>query len=199
MTGSIPVANTDDIMKWRHMEWPAYGPPLQDDDLDDYQIGLEDVEGCTIKVTPVSEPGSLVEVRHLFRRLYGEPGERGTLNPYVAKCRRLRGSALLNPKDSQEHSYATGLIDYRYWPSLKLGYIENVRVSRRMRRKGLGVKLINFAIDHMRSKDVQRIYSFAVNPEGFRLLSSAGFSAEPPENPERSWQRWFFRNIDQAS
>ena len=178
-------------MIWRNMEWPAYGPPLQEDNLDDHQTGLDDAEEYRIEVTRVSEPGSAVEVRSLFHRLYGEPGGCSTLNPYVAKYRRLRGSALPNSKDSQEYGYVTGTIDYRHWPSLKLGYIENVRVSSRMRRKGLGVKLINFAIDYMHRKGVQRIYSFAVNPEGFSLLSSAGFIAEPPEDPERAWQRWF--------
>ncbi len=74
---------------------------------------------------------------------------------------------------------------------MKLGYIENVRVSARMRHKGLGVKLTNFAIDCMRRKGVQRIYSFAVNPEGFSLLTSDRFIAEPPEEPERAWKRWF--------
>ncbi len=178
-------------MTWRNMEWPAYGPPLQDDDLDDHQIGLEEAEECRIEVSRVSEPGSLVEVRSLFYRLYGEPGEHNTPNPYLAKYRRLRGSALPCPKDNQEYGYVTGTVDYKYWPSLKLGYIENVRVSARMRHKGLGVKLTNFAIGYMRRKGVQRIYSFAVNPEGFSLLTSAGFIAEPPEDSERAWKRWF--------
>ena len=90
-------------MIWRNMEWPAYGPPLQEDNLDDHQTGLEDTEEYRIEATRVSEPGSAVEVRSLFRRLYGEPGECSTLNPYVAKYVRLRGSALPHSKDSQEY------------------------------------------------------------------------------------------------
>ena len=189
-------------MKWRNMEWPAYGPPLQDDNLDDHQPELEDTEDTKeyrIEVTRVSEPGSAVEVRSLFRGLYGEPGQCSALNPYVAKYRRLRGSALPNSTDGQKHGYVIGTVDYRYWLSLKMGYIENVRVSTRMRQKGLGVKLTNFAIDCMRRKGVQRIYSFAVNPEGFSLLTSAGFIGEPPEDPKRTWKRWFLYNIDQTN
>jgi len=178
-------------MIWRNLEWPAYGPPRQEDNLERNQEGLADVEEYNIEVTRVSEPGPVIEVRNLFRRLYGEPDECGTLNPYIARCRRLRGSALPDSKNSQEYGYVTGTVDYRYWPSLKLGYIENVQVSSNMRRRGLGVKLVDFALDYVRSRGIQRIYSFAVNPEGFHLLESSGFVAEPPDDSERPWQRWF--------
>lgn len=175
----------------RNMEWPAYGPPRQEDDLEGCQEGLADAEEYKIEMTRVSEPGPVIEVRDLFRRLYGELDECGTPNPHAAKYRRLRGRALPESRDSQEYGYVTGTVDYRYWPSLKLGYIESVKVSSRMRRKGLGLKLVDFALDHMRSRGIQRTYSFAVNPEGSGLLESAGFVPEPPDNSERPWRRWF--------
>ena len=155
-----------------------------------------DVEEYRIEVTRVSEPGPVIEVRNLFRRLYGEPDECGTLNPYIARCRRLRGSALPDSKNSQEYGYVTGTVDYRYWPSLKLGYIENVQVGSNMRRRGLGLKLVDFALDYVRSRGIQRVYSFAVNPEGFHLLESSGFAAEPPDDSERPWQRWFSISVE---
>jgi N-acetylglutamate synthase-like GNAT family acetyltransferase len=132
-----------------------------------------------------------IEVRDLLHRLYGETDTRGTSNPYVAKYTRLRANALPESRDSQEYGHVVGTVDYRYWPSLKLGYIENVRVSPNIRRKGLGIKLVDFALDYMRSSGIRRIYSFAVNPEGSGLLESAGFAPEPPENAERPWRRWF--------
>ena len=182
-------------MIWRNLEWPAYGPPRKEDKLEGSQEGLDDAEEYKIKVNSVSEPGPVIEVRNLFRRLYGEPNECDKPNPYIARYKRLRGSALPESKNSREYGYVTGTVDFRYWPSLKLGYIENVQVSSNMRRKGLGNKLVSFALDYMRPKGIQRIYSFAVNREGFRLLESSGFTAEPPDNSERSWQRWFSRNI----
>ena len=181
-------------MVWRNLEWPAYGPPRKEDKLAGGEEGLDDVEEFIIKVNSVSESGPVIEVRNLFRRLYGEPDECDTPNPYIARYIRLRGSAFPESKDSQKYRYVTGTVDFRYWPSLKLGYIENVQVGSNMRRKGLGNKLVSFAFDYMRSKGIQRTYSFAVNQEGFHLLESSGFAAEPPDNSDRSWQRWFFKN-----
>jgi len=161
-------------------------------------VGPAAVGKCDIALSRISEPGPVVEVRILFRRLYGEPGKYDAPNPYVATCERQRGSALVNAKADREHSPVGGIIDYRYWHSLELGYIENVQVGSEMRRQGLGAKLIDFAVDHMCGKDVRRVYSFAASQPGFRLLTRAGFTAEPPENPELSWKRWFFHNIERS-
>ena len=153
-----------------------------------------------IEVARISEPGPTVEVHNLFHRLYSEPQERGTTsNPYVAKYRRLRAKVLPRFRGSQDDNCVAGSVEYRYWPSLKLGYIENAYVSAEIRRKGLGVKLINFAVNYMRRKGSHRIYAFAVNSEGCGLLASAGFAHEPPEDPESPWRRWFFYNIDQTN
>jgi GNAT superfamily N-acetyltransferase len=172
------------------MGWPAYGPPRQEDDLEGSGKGPARVEEYSIEVTGVSEPGPVIEVRDLLYRLYGKPNEVSTQNPYVASYTRLRGSAIPKSRDSQAQGHVTGTVDYGYWPSLKLGYIENVRVRPDMRRKGLGLKLVDFALDYLRSRGIRRIYSFAVNPEGFVLLESAGFVPEPPEDSERPWRRW---------
>jgi len=177
-------------MVWNDMGWPAYGPPRQEDDLEGSGNGPPHIEEYRIEVTGVSEPGPVIEVRDLLYRLYGKPNEVGTQNPYVASYRRLRGSAIPKSGGSQAQGHVTGTVDYGYWPSLKLGYIESVRVHSDMRRKGLGLKLVDFALDYLRSRGIRRIYSFAVNPEGFILLESAGFVPEPSENSEYPWRRW---------
>jgi len=148
-----------------------------------------------IEVTRISEPGPTVEVRSLFNKLYSESQEGETLNPYLAKYQRLRARVLTHSKGSQGGNCVAGSVEYRYWPCLKLGYIENARVSPEMRRKGLGVKLINFAVNYMRREGSLHIYAFAVNPEGYGLLTNTGFAHEPPENPASPWRRWFFYNI----
>jgi len=161
--------------------------------------GSVDLGEYRIEVARISEPGPTVEVHNLFHRLYSEPQERGTTNPYVAKYQRLRARILPRSKGSQGDSFVAGSVEYRYWPCLDLGYIENARVSPEMRRRGLGVKLINFAVNYMRRKGNHRIYAFAVSPEGCGLLTSAGFAHEPPENSASPWRRWFFYNIGQTS
>jgi len=161
--------------------------------------GSVDLEEYRIEVTRISEPGPTVEVRSLFNKLYNEPQEPGTTNPYVAKYRRLRARVLPRSRGGQSDNCVAGSVEYRYWPCLKLGYIENARVSPEIRQRGLGVKLINFAVNHMRREGSHHIYAFAVNPEGCSLLTSAGFAYEPPENPASPWRRWFFYNIVQTS
>lgn len=158
-----------------------------------------DLAEYRIEITRISEMGPTVEIRNLFHRLYSEPQERRTANPYVAEYRRLRARALLHSGGNQSGNCVAGSVEYRYWPCLKLGYIENVHVSPEMRRRGLGVKLINFAVNYMRRKGSHRIYAFAVNSEGCGLLASAGFAHEPSEDPESPWRRWFFYNIDQTN
>jgi GNAT superfamily N-acetyltransferase len=144
-----------------------------------------------IEVTGLSELGPTVEVNRLFHRLYGAPQECGVPNPYVAKYRRFRARASPRLKDSQNYNHTTGIIDYRYWPDLKLAYIEDAHVISNMRHKGLGVRLMNFAVTYLRQLGSQYIYAFSVNPEGFRLLANAGFVEEKPENLANPWRRWF--------
>jgi len=175
----------------REIGWPDYGLPKQEDDLEACREGPIHVEECRIEVTGLPEPGPVIEVRDLLCRLYGRPDEVGARNPYVAVYKRLRGCALQQSGDSKAHNYVIGIVDYGYWPSLTLGYIENVRIHPDMRQKGLGLRLVDFALDYLRSKGVQRVYSLAVNPEGFGLLERAGLVPEPPENSECLWRRWF--------
>lgn len=178
-------------MVWRDMGWPAYGSQPQEDDLEPYPKDTPQTGEYRIEVSEASEPGTVVEIRDLLCRLYGKPDECGEQNPYLASYRRLKGTALPRSADSQAHKHIIGIVDYVYWPSLNLGYIESVRVRSDMRQKGLGMTLLNFALDYMRSREIRRIYSFAVNSEGNRLLGSAGFVPEPPDDPERPWRRWF--------
>ena len=183
------------MIRWRG----RFSPFSEEDYLEESQEDLVNMEGYCVKVSGLFESGPAVEVHNLFRRLYGEPQECGPPNPYVAKYRRLRASVIPHLENSQDYDYTTGSIEYRYWPDLKLSYIENVYVSAEMRRKGFGVKLINFAVNYLRHQGSQRIYGFSVNPVGFRLLASAGFISEPPENPAYRWRRWFSYNIDQIN
>jgi len=169
---------------WRN----GFSEPQKEDSVD--------LEEYRIEVTRISEPGPTVEVHNLFNKLYSEPPERGTTKPYVAKYQRVRARVLAHSKDSQGDNCVAGNVEYRYWPCLKLGYIENACVSPEMRRRGFGVKLINFAVNYMRREGSHHIYAFAVNPEGCSLLTSAGFTHETPENPATPWRRWFFYNID---
>jgi len=179
-------------MVWHDIRWPDYGLPRQEDDLEGCLEGPASVEEYWIEVTEVFEPGPVIEIRDLLCRLYGKLDGVGTQNPYVASYRRLRGSAVPRSRDSQGHSHVIGTVDYGYWPSLKLGYIENVKVRSDMRRKGLGLNLVDFALDYLRSRQIQRIYALAVNPEGCGLLESAGFVPEPPENSADPWRMWFY-------
>lgn len=173
------------------MAWPTYVPPRQEEDLEEHQEDSVDVGEYRIEITSISELGPTIEVKSLFRRLYGEPQECDTPNPYVAEYRRLRVTALQHSKGSQGRNYIVGRIDYRYWPSLKLGYIENAHVSSAKRRKGVGVTLMHFVINYMRRQGSDMIYAFSVNTEGFGLLVNAGFIAQPPEDPEYPWRSWF--------
>lgn len=177
-------------MQWHDLSWPAYGPPHSEDPLKDNPEIPVDMQSFRIELKIVSDPGSVIEVRDLFRRLYGEPGPKIHPNPYIASYTRLKGDALgksANGSDDQ----VIGTVDYRYWLSLSLGYIESVRVSPTIRRRRLGVKLVNYALEHMRSLGIGRVYSFAVNPDGFRLLESAHFESEKADDPGRPWRRWF--------
>jgi len=108
----------------REIGWPDYGLPKQEDDLEACREGPIHVEECRIEVTGLPEPGPVIEVRDLLCRLYGRPDEVGARNPYVAVYKRLRGCALQQSGDSKAHNYVIGIVDYGYWPSLTLGYIE---------------------------------------------------------------------------
>jgi GNAT superfamily N-acetyltransferase len=171
------------------MGWPAYGLPRREDDLEPCLEDPTSVEQYRIDVIEVSEPGPVVEIRDLLCRLYGKPDEVGAQNAYLATYKRLRGIAV--PQSDQAHKHVIGTVEYGYWPSLKLGYIETVRVRSDMRRKGFGLKLVDFAVDYMRGRKIQRLYSFAINIEGNALLESAGFVPEPPGDSEHPWRRWF--------
>jgi hypothetical protein len=178
-------------MKWHDMSWPAYGPPLSEDNLKDIQNIPGDAKAYRIEVESVSDPGSVIEVRDLFRRLYGEPRIQVKPNPYIAIFKRLKANVVVITENCADNQIV-GTIIYRYWPSLNLGYIESVRVSANMRRRRLGIKLVMYALSDMRGLGINRIYSFAVSPEGARLLESARFTSESPDDPGRPWRKWYF-------
>lgn len=141
-----------------------------------------------LEVGAAPEPGPAVEVRELLRQLYGEPQSCGSPNPYLARYSRFRAKS--RPKVGTSLDDPGGGIEYRCWPDLKLGYIESIHVGPETRRRGLGVRLVRFAIEHLRRRGSRSIYAFTVNPEGFRLLTSAGFAAGPAEDPSSPWRCW---------
>ncbi|HEY90389.1 MAG TPA: GNAT family N-acetyltransferase [Dehalococcoidia bacterium] len=141
-----------------------------------------------IEVTVPVDPGPNVETRKLFRRLYGIPQDYDTASPFLATFTRyrskLRPAALTSPR------HVNGSIEYRYWPDLKLGYIDNVFIGSNMRRQGFGVRLVKFATDHLRRKGSRTVFAFTVNPPGLGLFISAGFTPESPEDASYPWRRW---------
>ncbi len=143
-----------------------------------------------LEVTKAPEPGPTVEVRELFHRLFGEPQACAEPSPYLATYERLR--ARIHPESAGGHDGedVTGSIEFRYWPTLRLGYIENVHVSTGKRRRGLGVKLVGFAVQHLSRRGSGQIHAFTVSREGSSLFASAGFAAGPPEDEGQPWRRW---------
>ncbi|MFH1382218.1 MAG: GNAT family N-acetyltransferase [Chloroflexota bacterium] len=147
-----------------------------------------------IEVVRISEPGPTVEVSNLFHRLYAQSQHGEETSPYFAGYLRFRAKAFPRSGGRQDNDSIAGSAEYRYWPSLNLGYIEYVQVDAGTRRKGLGVKLVNFIVDYMRRKGSWRVYAFAVNAMGCRLLARAGFTDETPEDPASPRRKWFFCN-----
>jgi GNAT superfamily N-acetyltransferase len=172
------------------MVWPAYGQSPQNDGLE-RPDSPPDTSDYYYEVAEVHEQPPLVEIRDLLRRLYGSPEECGESNPYIAPYRRMKGTAVLRSAEGGDKNLTIGVADFGYWSALDLGYIENVRVHPDIRRKGLGQKLLKFGVDYMCGKGIHRIYSFAVNPEGYKLLEGGGFTPRPADDPERPWRTWF--------
>ncbi|MDD4876823.1 MAG: GNAT family N-acetyltransferase [Dehalococcoidales bacterium] len=180
--------------------WRDYFAGLQREyRSDEYQEGVADYEGYKIEVTRTWEPGPFVEIRILFNKLYGDPGKYEEMNPHRTESIRLRAKTVMQNEENRDYDYVVGTSTYKYWPSLNLGYIESAVVNPKMRKKGIGITLINFIIEYLRSKGCQRIYSFAVNREGYRLLINTNFIHEPPEDPANLWRRWFFYNINHVN
>ena len=141
-----------------------------------------------IEVTIPVDPGPNVETRKLFRRLYGVPQDYDNSGPFLATFTRFRSK--LRPVAQTSPKHVSGSIEYHHWPDLKLGYIDNIFISSSTRRQGLGIRLVNFATDHLRRRGSRNIYAFTVNQQGLRLFISAGFTPEPPEDSNYPWRCW---------
>jgi len=139
--------------------------------------------GMVLRVA--SEPGPAVEARELLRRLYGEPQQCGEQSPYLAGHARFQVT-LPGEREKTEG----GGVEYRYWPDLRLGYIENVQVTPGLRRRGVGVRLIRFALEHLRRLGADSVHAFTVSPQGFSLLTGAGFAPEPAGDAGSPWRCW---------
>jgi len=144
-----------------------------------------------VEITIPHKPGPNFEVRELFRKLYGAPEDYHKSSPFLATFTRFRTK--LRPAAPNIPKNVRGSIEYCHWPDLKLGYIENVFVDKKMRRQGLGARLVNLATDHLRRKNSTTIYAFTVNPQGLNLLISAGFTSKSPEDPYLPWRCWVTR------
>jgi len=166
----------------RKMVWITYVPPEQETKPDTMFGESGDVDGYRIKLYRPFEPAPTVEVRNLFRKIYGEPQDCGEPNPYVAEFTRIRGRLMPvcgNGKDSKK---IYGTVDFRYWPTLKLGYIENAQVNPEVRRKGLGSKLIVFAMNYLRNMGSEKIYAYAAS-RAEKALKCLVVSALPLQLP----------------
>ena len=141
-----------------------------------------------IEVTEPVDPGPNVETRKLFRRLYGAPQDYNAASPFIATFTRYRSK--LRPAAPTSPRHVSGSIEYRYWPDLELGYIDNVFINSNIRRNGFGSRLVKFATDHLRCKGSRRIFAFTVNPPALRLFISAGFTPESPEDANHPWRQW---------
>ena len=162
-------------------------PPLQENSgaLPEHPVIAGDHE---IEVTIPVDPGPNVETRKLFHRLYGAPQDYDAASPFLATFTRYRSK--LRPAAIASPRHVNGSIEYRYWPDLKLGYIDNVFIGSNMRRQGLGTRLVKFATDHLRRKGSRSVFAFTINPPGLHLFVSAGFTAESPEDMKHPWRRW---------
>jgi len=170
------------------MTWLDRLPPLQESSPEVLPDDLAVAREYGMEVAAAPETGPTVETRQLLRRLYGEPQDCDEPNPYLAGYTRFR--AKLHPAAGASPADVHGSIDYRHWPDLKLGYIENVHVGPDMRRRGVGVRLLGFAVEHLRRRGSRSIHAFTVNSQGFGLFTSAGFAAGPPEDLGSPWRRW---------
>ncbi len=139
------------------------------------------------------EPGPTVEVRNLFRRLYGALEETCRTGQEPADCVRLRAKARGVTGDEDE---VAGSIEFRYWPVLGIGYVETVHVAAAMRRRGLGIRLLDFAVTLVRRKGSGSVHAFIVSAEGLGLFTRAGFVAEAAENASLPWRTWASVNLD---
>jgi ribosomal protein S18 acetylase RimI-like enzyme len=139
------------------------------------------------------EPGPTVEVRDLFRRLYGPPKKGRRASPGLADCVRLRAKARGVAGDADK---VTGSIEFRYWPVLGIGYVETVHVAAAIRRRGLGIRLLEFAVDLMRRRGADSVHAFIVSADGLGLFTDAGFVAEAAEDASLPWRTWASVRLD---
>ncbi len=151
-----------------------------------------------LDVSVVGGLGPAVEPRDLLLRLYGRPQDNGRSNPHLAPYRRLRASLRPELASGSEQAETAdpspdrdvGSIEYRHWPSLQLGYLETIQVSTEVRRQGVGIKLVDFAVEHLARLGCQCVYAFIVSPEGASLFASAGFSTPEPRDGAQPWRDW---------
>lgn len=159
-------------------------------------IPTEDIDFARergFELTTAIEPGPTVEVRDLFRRLYGAPETKHRTGPGLADCVRLRARARAAAGDQGE---VVGSIEFRYWPGFGIGYVETVHVTAAMRRRGLGIRLLEFAISLMRCKGAESVHAFIVSAEGLGLFTDAGFVPETAEDASLPWRTWASVSLD---
>ncbi len=144
------------------------------------------------------EPGPTVEVRDLFHRLYGPPKKGSRASPGLADCVRLRAKARGVAGDGGEVAVdeVAGSIEFRYWPVLGIGYVETVHVAAAIRRRGLGIRLLEFALDLIRRKGADSVHAFIVSADGLGLFTDAGIVAEAAEDASVPWRTWASVRLD---
>ncbi|MEE8353843.1 MAG: GNAT family N-acetyltransferase [Dehalococcoidales bacterium] len=168
---------------------PKSGPGIPAEDVDfARERGFE--------LADAIEPGPTVEVRDLFRRLYGPPEQGARASPGLADCVRLRAKARGVAGDGDE---VAGSIEFRYWPVLGIGYVEAVHVAAAIRRHGLGIRLLEFAVALMRRRGADSVHAFIVSADGLALFTGAGFVAEAAEDASLPWRTWASVSLDERT
>lgn len=168
---------------------PKSGPGVPAEDMDfARERGFE--------LSEAVEPGPTVEVRDLFRRLYGASVTGLSASSRLADCVRLRARARGAAGDEDE---VAGSIEFRYWPTLGIGYVETIHVTAAMRRRGLGIRLLDFAVALMRRKGSGSVHAFIVSAEGLGLFTGAGFVAEAAEDASLPWRTWASVSLDERT
>lgn len=169
------------------MYWLEPAPRYREGDPDVSAEDLARARARGLSIEEIPGPGPQLEASQLLRRLYGDPADCEPPRPHVAGYRRLRAEPCCAATLEQD---APGRVEFRHWPSLGLGYIEDVRVNDESRRQGLGARLLSFAVEHLRARGSRRVFAFTTSPEGLSLCVGLGFSPEAPEEDGRPWRRW---------
>jgi N-acetylglutamate synthase-like GNAT family acetyltransferase len=90
--------------------------------------------------------------------------------------------------DTDFFTYTGGTIRYAI---TDIGYIHKVKVNPDFRRFGIGTELMETALDDMRNKDIETVYTKAISEAGNELTDKFGFKLHDELNalnPQNQWK-----------